>query len=45
MTIYYINGKAHIAVSNTFKPISDREVYDLLESDEIIHFKDVNIYD
>lgn len=45
MTIYYINGKPHIAVSNAFKPVSEREVYDLLESDEIIHFEDVEIHD
>lgn len=44
MTIYYLNNKPHIAVSNAFKPISAREVYDLLESDEIIHFEDVVMY-
>jgi hypothetical protein len=45
MTIYYINGKPHIEGNNAFKLISDKEVYDLLESDTQINFEDVIIND
>jgi hypothetical protein len=45
MTIYYINGKPHLAVSNAFKQISDIEVFELLESDTQIQFEDVELYD
>lgn len=45
MTIYYIHGKPHIAICDAFRPITDKEVYDLLESNEPIHFEDVMLYD
>lgn len=45
MTIYYIHGKPFIDTYNGFRPISDKEVYDLLESDLQIQFEDVELYD
>lgn len=35
MTIFIINGKAHMAVSNGFKPIPDLTYYEMLERSEI----------
>lgn len=35
MTIYFLHGKPHIAVSNGFQPISEYTYYMMLEHGEI----------
>jgi hypothetical protein len=41
MTIYLLNGKPHIAVSNGYQPISDYEYYMMLEQSEVDNVEEV----
>lgn len=45
MTIYMINGKPHIAVSNAFREISQYEYYMMIEHNEVNHVEEVSLYD
>lgn len=45
MTIYMINGKPHIAVSNAFREISQYEYYMMIEHNEIQNVEDVTLID
>jgi hypothetical protein len=39
MTIYLINGKPHIAVSNGFQPVGDQLYYLMIEQSQIDHME------
>ena len=42
MTVYIINGKAHMAVSSGFMPIPDLTYYEMIERSEIQRVEVIN---
>jgi hypothetical protein len=45
MTIYFLNGRPHIAMENHYKEISQYEFYMMLEHNEVKRVEEVNLYD
>jgi hypothetical protein len=45
MTIYFLNGRPHIAMENHYKEISHYEFYMMIEHNEVSNVEDVNFYD
>lgn len=41
MTVYFISGKPHIAVTNGFQPIDHLTYYMMVEENEIDHVEEV----